>query len=446
MIVQKLIVRLTFLIISIFCLLLISCDSVRQSEKLNNEFRVQIEELTDNQYPDNPDRSIQHSLTGAFSHSEVVIDRIGDSFNLIFLPKNTQSDSLILSNVNLMEFMPTVPVHVRNDEYLTEITLVNQEWNRQQVKFSLGDFSFKGTNQESSITRRVDLARNCLNSYLWEVITYANQDSTLAPVYHGWFNFPQELYQSMFKERNDLEFKQFASKLEDWVTPEAKKIDFDILRTIVSDTVIAFESKNKSLYPIVGERKKKEINIIKPLHYSIIQDFLTNTTLFATFTPPGYYNTSEPRKTKLGALAQLKRVVQSDIISQNHLKDSLIELRFSFLSNSGNIKTDVVIGGVNLEDIPTLPFKESYKGYQMPMGISNHSFYETYEECLKKTSFDNPYYSLIVDSNGLFLDSHDIGIDGSLLHFDSQDAKKLHVWLLSFERHAFVGHYVLKLK
>jgi len=50
-----------------------------------------------------------------------------------------------------------------------------------------------------------------------------------------------------------------------------------------------------------------------------------------------------------------------------------------------------------------------------------------------------------LDDEGKWLDSHEIGIDGPLLHL-SEDGETLHVWLLSFERHALVGHYSLPYK
>ena len=76
----------------------------------------------------------------------------------------------------------------------------------------------------------------------------------------------------------------------------------------------------------------------------------------------------------------------------------------------------------------------------MPMGISNHSFYESYAEMKKNSALENPFYALLVDDKANFVDSHRIGIDGPLFYFD-QITKKLHLFILSFERHSFVGHY-----
>jgi hypothetical protein len=79
------------------------------------------------------------------------------------------------------------------------------------------------------------------------------------------------------------------------------------------------------------------------------------------------------------------------------------------------------------------------------MGLGNHPFYEdckAHDECCSKR---NPYFGVLLDSQGNWLDSHKIGIDGPLLHIDDKNENILHVWLLSFERHALVGHYEIYL-
>lgn len=243
MIVQKLTANLTYACCSILIFSMVSCGS--SQEKTSAVYRAKIKELTDQDYPDNPDKSIEHSLAGSFSHSEVVVEEYGMNFSLVFLPNNKESDTLILKDINLLEFIPTVPNYVRGNDYLTEITLINQEWNRQQVKFGLGEFIFTGSNQESKQTKRVDLARNCLDSYLWEVITYAEQDSGLAPVYHGWFDFPHALYQELFKIRNNLNFSDYASSLENWKDPVSQNVDFTALRAVQTDTIVSFVSMNQ---------------------------------------------------------------------------------------------------------------------------------------------------------------------------------------------------------
>lgn len=409
--------------------------------------KASIRELSDEEYPDNPDISIRHNLDGTFAHSEVdfVRNKETKNFDIIIYPENDKSDTILIKNINLLEWIPAVPEHIKQDEYLTKIGIINQEWNRQQVKFRGETFEVQGQNLESKSLVRVDLARNCLNSYLWEIIAYStNDEGKEAPSYHGWFNFPEQLYTDLYFERNNLQFEDLKASLVHWIDPENKPVNFNLLRTAEQEIEIKFTSHNDKLYPLVGERKKKNPNIVKPKEAKTINDFLNNGTEYGTFTPPGYYNTSDPRKTELGSLAQIEKVVTRKITSANRAKTEGLELELFFKDIGGNITTRLVIGGLDTSKFPTLNPDEAHKGFQMPMGIANHSFYETVEILNKNPSKENPYYAFLLDEKGNWLDSHKIGIDGPLFHFDKEG--KLHLWILSFERHSFVGHFELELK
>jgi len=52
---------------------------------------------------------------------------------------------------------------------------------------------------------------------------------------------------------------------------------------------------------------------------------------------------------------------------------------------------------------------------------------------------------MLTTENYQWLDSHKIGIDGPVMHWDGDDPNLLHVWLLSFERHTMVGHYTIEM-
>lgn len=77
------------------------------------------------------------------------------------------------------------------------------------------------------------------------------------------------------------------------------------------------------------------------------------------------------------------------------------------------------------------------------MGIANPSFYEKYAVANANEVSKNPYFGLILDIDGQWIDSHFFGIDGPLFFWDIENPKILHVFILSFERHAYVGHYLL---
>ena len=184
-----------------------------------------IKEPTDAEYPDNNDIEGRSSKWDRFQHDMVQIDRISkNNFKVTFPASNELSDTIVIENINLLEWMPTIPDYVAKDDYLTHIGIINAEWNRQQVKFEKGEFSISMQKEEGPITVRVDLARNCLNSYLWEIITFTSEDGKQKPMYHGWFDFPHELYEELFDEVNEgkLTFNEYRDYLVQYKDPDKK--------------------------------------------------------------------------------------------------------------------------------------------------------------------------------------------------------------------------------
>ena len=402
---------------------------------------IPVKQLSDVEYPDNPDISIRHKLYDQAVYSSLEIKKLdGGSYTFVKIPANEQTDTLILPNIHVMEWIPLAPKWLQSDEYLSYVALINQEWNRHQVRFYPGQFELRGGRESEKITR-VDLARNCLNAYLWEFIIYAEEDGETKPYYHSWFNFPKDLYADLFKQRNGIDYARYREPLENWLEPENKPINLDLLREVEREQELVFQSHNDALYPLLGERKKKSVNIIYPPKATKIQDFLTDKTRYATFTPPGFYNKKTPRVTELSRFAQLEKVIQRKITGKNPSKTPSQELELVFKRSTDGSLMRWVIGGLEFSKIPQRSLEALHQGWQMSMGIANHSFYESYEEQQANPSGNNPFYALLLDEKGHWLDSHKIGIDGPLFHFDQADSQRLHLWVLSFERHSFVGHF-----
>ena len=420
-----------------------SSDKYLSSNK--SPFIAQLTELSDFDYPDNPDVMVRHKkYTTSVMESIQFIEGI-NSFDLVIHPTNKDDDTVFLNAIHLMEFMPTVPEYAKDNSYMSLISIVNQEWNRNQVKW-VGtnlDAVFNGAVVNGESITRVDIARNCLESYLWELFFYAEEDGKDKVFYHGWFNFPKNLYKELFERRNTQDFKNYREYLEHWKTPPSKVLDLNKIRTIQEKWDVTFitESLNDSMYPIRGERKKKEIEIIYPKTYTKIADFQTDSARFATFSSPGFYNRREPRKTQLGRFKILKKVERC--LSENR-GEVLDELHFIFERENGE-QTQFIFGGLKLDSLLKLSVTEANSGNQYSMGIGNHPFYEDVVAHESQSSRSNPYFGVLLDEEGKWLDSHEIGIDGPLLHL-SEDGETLHVWLLSFERHALVGHYSLPYK
>jgi len=413
---------------------------------VNRVHRTALVELTDKEYPNNPDKKYRSNTYSKVDYNEVIFDEVGEGrYNIEFVPMDEKYPKVAMEEINLMEFIPTIPEYVRDDEYLSLLSVVNQEWNRNQITFRNNLFTIEpGKKAHKHRISRVDVARSCLNSYLWEAFFY-----TYNPVwgkhelmYHGWFTFPKGLYQKLFEKRNNIQFDKYAENLEEWKDLPSELIDFESLRSVISERTIAYEDLSDEMYPIEGERKKKEDEIVFPRNPRRMTDFHTDKAKFSSFVEPGMYVKKEKRLTQLSRFQKLEKSVVRE--TQNG-DQRLQEIELSFSNDKGQ-ETILTIGGIDLMDISIVLDEKVNDGDLFSMGIGNHTFYENYHDQQSYSSLDNPYFGILTDEKGNYLDSHFVGIDGPLLHRDSKDQDILHIWLLSYERHALVGHYKLKVR
>jgi hypothetical protein len=408
---------------------------------------MRIQMLSDAAYPDNPDIGFRSAQYNQIRYDAVKLVRQDDFLFDISLSDSTDANhSITLHQVNLYEFIPSAPEWVKADNYLIHLAIVNQEWNRFQVQFpkTFKGLELRGKPFENQHFSRIDIAQNCLNAYLWEVIAFVKEGDKELPYYHGWFTFPPDLYQEMFEKKNHISYELFRKELETWIDPPSQYVNLSLLRQEISTRPLSFVSLNEEFYPLKGEREKKARNIIYPTKCVKISDFLSDSSRFATFCREGVYDKSNPRKTQLGRLASVQSVSMKRTINPMATKDTLTELEFRF-TGKDNSSTKFILGGLSLQQLPHLDASDFHKGWQMPMGIANHSFYETYQHVLDNPHMQSNYFGILTNGQNQWLDSHQIGIDGPLLFLDKSNPSKMHVLLLSFERHAFVGHYLVQL-
>jgi hypothetical protein len=414
-----------------------SCQSTPNPVANNKRYQFPVQNLSDEAYPDNPDIGFRMSDYAQQYFTQGTLERNNNErYDLYFY---NETDTLIFDQLDLSEFIPAIPDQYKQDAYLSLLTCVNQEWNRNQVRFD--GASFQSTNARLV---RADIARNCLNAYLWEIIVYAEENGKTLPYAHGWFNFPRDLYAELFETKNGQAFSTYQASMEAWIDPPSEPIQLQLLRQPLAALDIAWTDSSDAMYPLAGARQKKFKEIITPVEFATMRDLQSDATTFATFTPPGFYNRKDPRTTELGRLQQLQHAQLFQTVSKvNH--DTLHELQLLFADEAGARKTQLVLGGLNLSDFPILPSAEANKGWKTSMGFANHSFYEAYATQVSQKTQQNPYYGYLATNKGRWLDSHRIGIDGPVFHFSDVNRKVLHLWLLSFERHALVGHYIFKL-
>jgi len=427
--------------ITFFVLLLISIStSCQLNEKENdnsNTFNFDIRNLSDSQYPDNPDIGFRAKdyENEWFTNGEIKVHQENVNY-LDFQFSTKEKGTIEINNMDVSEFIPTIPERLKENYYLSYIACINQEWNRNQVKF-LGK-EYKTTDKNIV---RVDLARNCLNAYLWEIILYVKEDENIVPYAHGWFCFPHDLYAKLFEEKNNVAYASFKKGMENWKDPANYTLKMDLMRNVIAPIPVSFADSSSTMYPLDGARKKKFKEIIYPEKFATMKDLQTDYSLFATFSPPGFYNKKDPRKTELGRIYNLKNV-EVHRTKNPGISEETKEIQFTFLDKKQVRETKLVIGGLNFNDFPVLNSTKANDGWKNSMGFGNHTFYETYTEHNQTKAKLNPYYAFFTDGKNKWLDSHKIGVDGPIFYFSDESRKTLHMWLLSFERHALVGHYV----
>ncbi|MBL4887777.1 MAG: hypothetical protein JKZ03_04885, partial [Flavobacteriaceae bacterium] len=398
---------------------------------------IQIEQKEDIEYPDNPEIGFRSGNYKNNIFKEVYLTRKSD-FIFDFEIQLSDHNSITMENLDLSEWIPTIPDHLKQDEYLSYLSVVYQEWNRNQVAFNQNHFT--STNQDIT---RVDIARNCLHSGLWEIILFTKENNQELRIGHGWFNFPLSEYENLFQKKNNIPFDKYRPYLTEWVETDKQTVDRTKLRKIVREIPVQFQDLSNHPYPLVGEQKVKFKEIISPTAFRSMKELQSDSTSFASYSPPGMYDKSVPRKTELGRFYTINSIEVNELFNESGNKN-LSEIKLRFLDKEKERETNFFLGGIDLPEIPFLAEDEVDKGWQNSMGFGNHTFYETYEHHKSVRTKTNLYYSYLSNANDEWLDNHKVGIDGALLHFDDKSKNKLHIWLLSYERHAFVGHYLVE--
>jgi len=122
----------------------------------------------------------------------------------------------------------------------------------------------------------------------------------------------------------------------------------------------------------------------------------------------------------------------------------LYELELGFKDSRTGKSTRLIFGGLDLHSLPTTSPNHYERGWQAPMGIGNPSFFETYEELQARPPLKRFFYGFHLDDQNRWMNHHEVGVDGPLLHWDVDDSSKLHLYLLAYERHALLNHFVIR--
>ncbi|MEW6543120.1 MAG: hypothetical protein AB1411_05865 [Nitrospirota bacterium] len=369
----------------------------------------------------------------------------GTRFRFVIEAGSDQATVIELPEADLAHMVAAVPQWVKSDPDLIRVGLIDREWNRQQVSFQRDSDHVRvregGDGFEQRGLSRVDLARNCLNAGLWELLLFTTEDGQERVYEHLWFTFPLGLYKQLFERVNGLSYWDYWWSLEHWVAPAGTPIRLDRLRAVDREWPLTVSVKWDEAPVWQGEQRLKRKNVLTHPVYTY-RDWYRQPVRFASFIPPGRYSVAHPRDTRLHYLSELTGALLRKVRTPAG-PEPLFELELAFRSNETGQSTKLVFGGLDFRTLPTLPVGRYERGWQVPMGIGNPGFFESYEGVQTHPPTKRPFYGFHLDAQGRWLDHHAVGVDGPLLHWDTADPATLHLYLLSYERHALLNHFVL---
>lgn len=405
---------------------------------------VTLRAFSNAEYPEDPeDRSLAF---GNYPHRTLRIQQIGDTrFRLLLEPGSDHATPIELPEVDLAHLVAAVPSWVKADPDLTRVGLIDREWNRQQVSFRRDSPYVRvyegGDGFERRKLSRVDLARNCLNAGLWELLLFTVEDGSERVYEHVWFTFPLGLYKDLFERVNGLSYWDYWWSLEHWVDPVGTPIRLDRLRTVVREWTLTATPKWGEAPLWQGEQHFKRKNVLAPSAIHTYRDWYSQPVHFASFIPPGRYSVAHPRDTQLHYLDELTGSTLR-LVRVSARQELLYELDLVFKDGRTGEQTRLIFGGLDFRSLPVTSPDHYERGWQVPMGIGNPSFFESYEEVLANSPLQRPFYGLHLDTQDRWIDHHGVGVDGPLLHWDADDSSRLHLYLLAYERHALLNHFV----
>lgn len=403
---------------------------------------IAINEVTNNEYPEDPaDRSLYHGQYQGRSLSLVQQDET--HFDFIFEPTNPRVARIVVKNVDVSLMTPSLPDWVRGDEALERIALTDRQWNRQQVRFSVGSPQLEitgGDGFEREQVATVELAKNCLNAGLWEILLFAKNGDSRQLYYQGWFTFPLGHYRTLFERNTGLSYWGHWSYLEHWRDPEGAPMALDKLRRVSSETQVqAVLDPNERL--IAGGEQLRKRRITVAPNVTTWGDFYHGSEVrFARFVPPGRYAVADLWGNEYVTMDRFEKAIHRQVQPAGG-GPALDELELVFGSSQGGETRHFLVSGFDARLLPQLPVADYSKGLYMPMGIGVPPFVQGVTDLEKNPPHKSPYFSLLLDGEGRWINHHRVAVDGPVIHRDATDPNLLHVYLLSYERSSLVGHW-----
>jgi uncharacterized membrane protein YdjX (TVP38/TMEM64 family) len=401
-------------------------------------------EYSNAEYPDDPAGRSVHF--GQYSGRSLrLVRKDATHFDFVLEPREPHVARVVFRDIDASLMTPSIPEWTRDDADLVRIALTDRQWNRQQVRFDVPSPQVEitgGDGFETESLYSAELAKNCLNAGLWEVLLFAKEGDGKALYYQTWFTFPLGYYKAIFEHNTHLPYWQHWYYLEHWFDPAGTPVPLEKLREVKDEREAAatFDPAERILF--AGEQIRKRRTTIGENIITWGDFFGPRRVRFATFVPPGKYDLNRPWKNQYWRIDQFQKAILRKIVSPADSRPH-DELELVFASSRSGEVCRFIVSGFDLSALAQLRMDEYPKGLYMPMGIGVPPFYQTYDALRQAPPEASPYFSVMLDGEGRWIDHHSLAVDGPVLHRDEKDPGLLHVYLLSYERHSLVSHIVV---
>jgi hypothetical protein len=416
--------------------------------RFDNTTPVKLQEFSNAEYPENP-APLAKTFQRYSSRKLTVIKRDNTHFDFVLEPTNKKTAKIVVKNVDLKLLVPKAPEWVKKDKGLEVIALTDREWNRQQISFPPNSEHIEisgGDGFEKQNITEIALANNCLNAGYWEVLLFTKEDGNKSLYYQSWFTFPIGLYKNVFENINQMSYWKHWWRLEHWQDISGTVVRTDLLRKVIDQKEIATKFLPDERIIVSGEQGRK-VRTTLAKNLTTWRDFYRNENdiKFATFRPPGFYDSQKPWENEYWRIGKFQKAILRNIKPVG-VEQNLQEIQLLFSDTKTGEKNKLFISGVNLKELPKLAVADYPKGLYMPMGIGVPPFYQKYEELEKNHPDKSPYFSVLLDSKDKWIDHHHLALDGVAIHLDKDNPNLLHIYLLSYERNTLIAHFSINLQ
>ena len=338
----------------------------------------------------------------------------------------------LLADLDLRPFVARVPALARGNPALTRLALIQRELNRVQTRYAA-----------AGKPESVWVANNCLKRGLWEIgLDRAEPGQGNVTTYHGWFTFPEGEYARLFEAANGVPFAAVAAGFEGYPPLDGLAVPLADLRSVESEARLpAIDTHAGDPIDAFGEQSRKSKLVLAPAAKTYgdwwAPDHQPVTS--AKFSEPGFYNRSEPVRFDLAWLghpveARWRRVASAKVAGAF----PEIEVRFA---NGRRL----LLADARLPELQARGAKPADEAdlLQLTFGIGTPTIYATAEERARDLAAERPAYLLLLDGEDRNVDNHLAGIDRVYLWREAGDPGRLHLYLVSYERIALIGHWTL---